>query len=279
MYIISFIMSIFFSDIRDDELSEVMDRSKMAIIETLLALSMFNHELDMKAFGLFTLLLLMKILHWLAELRVELIAQQVQFTIKDHIRLHFFIGFLTSIDSLFTYYVINQMILKKRPSVLLLFGFEYTILLVQLIAMYINYIVHCIDKRYNNEWKYKSIILLYVDILTDLMKLILYIGFFAIICTYYGVPLHLMRQLYKTFSHLRDRAVKFYRYRKLIATMSQRFPMATTAELQANPTCVICWDDMQQGIKLSCGHIYHRHCLQTWLQEHKNVHIVDKKYH
>lgn len=53
----------------------------------------------------------------------------------------------------------------------------------------------------------------------------------AFVCRYYGLPLHLVRELYETFRNFKARVADFIRYRKITSNMNDRFPDATTEEL------------------------------------------------
>lgn len=50
-------------------------------------------------------------------------------------------------------------------------------------------------------------------------------------CRNYGVPLHLIRELYETFRNFRIRVADYMRYRKITSNMNDRFPDATPDEL------------------------------------------------
>jgi len=73
----------------------------------------------------------------------------------------------------------------------------------------------------------------YLDVTTDVVRLFFYLVFFLVVTMYYGLPLHLVRELYMTIYNLRDRVTKFIHYRKLTRNMNERFPDATPEELQA----------------------------------------------
>jgi len=83
----------------------------------------------------------------------------------------------------------------------------------------------------------------------------------------YGVPLHLIRELYETFRNFRIRISDYVRYRKITSNMNERFPDATPDELNASDaTCIICREEMTTAKKLLCGHLFHVHCLRSWLE-------------
>lgn len=50
-------------------------------------------------------------------------------------------------------------------------------------------------------------------------------------CRNYGLPLHLVRELYETFRNFKARVADFIRYRKITSNMNDRFPDATAEEL------------------------------------------------
>ena len=106
----------------------------------------------------------------------------------------------------------------------------------------------------------KSLALFYLELVSDVLRLLLYLTFFMLICTYYGLPLHLIRELAITFYNLRERVVKFVNYRRITANMNQRFPDATQQELsQGDDVCIICREQMTEAKKLQCSHIFHFH--------------------
>ena len=63
--------------------------------------------------------------------------------------------------------------------------------------------------------------------MTDLFQMVIYLAFFVLICTYYGLPLHIMRDLYMTVRSFRSRVADFVRYRRVTHNMHERFPDAS----------------------------------------------------
>lgn len=105
----------------------------------------------------------------------------------------------------------------------------------------------------------------------QVVRFISYVIFFTIIFTYYGMPLHIVRDLWTSYVNLKRRLIIFNKYRKLTANMNERFPDATNDELAAcEHTCIICRDGMEAGKKLPCGHIFHLECLRLWLQHQQS---------
>jgi len=96
---------------------------------------------------------------------------------------------------------------------------------------------------------------------------------------FYGLPIHIMRDLFMTARDFIKRLGALLRYRKAIQEMN-RYPDATQQELEREDTCIICreemrsWDpernpgamDRIRPKKLPCGHILHLGCLKSWLE-------------
>jgi E3 ubiquitin-protein ligase synoviolin len=117
------------------------------------------------------------------------------------------------------------------------------------------------------QWEKKAVYTFYLELISDLVHLSLYMLFFIAIFLNYGVPLHLIRELYETFRNFRIRISDYVRYRKITSNMNERFPDATADELIASDaTCIICREEMTTAKKLLCGHLFHVHCLRSWLE-------------
>jgi len=116
----------------------------------------------------------------------------------------------------------------------------------------------------------------------DFFKLVTYLAFFSIILTYYGLPLHIIRDVYITLRSFGKKLMSFIRYRQATAHMNERYPDATVEELDAtgDRTCIICREQMvhvseggserTRPKKLRCGHILHFHCLRSWLERQQS---------
>jgi hypothetical protein len=137
--------------------------------------------------------------------------------------------------------------------------------------------------------------------------LIVYLIFFAIILVFYGIALHIIRDLYVTLRSFLQKCGDLVRYRRATRNMNERYPSATNEELErlSDRTCIICREEMiaaaaannnainnndaepqrnnngdrRQGSnnnmgdvpkKLPCGHIFHFHCLRSWLERQQS---------
>ncbi|KAF1835399.1 hypothetical protein BDW02DRAFT_292629 [Decorospora gaudefroyi] len=135
-------------------------------------------------------------------------------------------------------------------------------------------------------WEEKGRWVFYLDLATDFIKSVVYLGFFMILVTFYGIPIHILRDLFMTIRSLIKRINDFVQYRKATRDMNTRYSDATAEELERENTCIVCreemrpWnqpgadgaqpgrrmDERQRPKKLPCGHILHFGCLRSWLE-------------
>lgn len=120
----------FLGSLSRDELEELVQNSKYAITETMLALTIFREELNLKLLMLFTCLLFMKIFHWLASMRVESIARSQGMTRGQHARLVALMAILAVVDWGFVIGISITILQTRTASVLLLFGLEVSMRLL-----------------------------------------------------------------------------------------------------------------------------------------------------
>lgn len=135
----------------------------------------------------------------------------------------------------------------------------------------------------------------------DFLKLSTYLTFFAVVLTFYGLPLNIIRDVYLTARSFITRLRALVRYHNATRDMDRRYPNATEEELTAmsDRTCIICREEMvatannntnpadnqapndqaanqvQDGPnvtpkKLPCGHIFHFQCLRSWLERQQS---------
>ncbi|CAH0018295.1 unnamed protein product [Clonostachys rhizophaga] len=127
-------------------------------------------------------------------------------------------------------------------------------------------------------WASKGEWVLWLDLITDMIKLGIYVAFFFMLLMFYGLPIHIIRDLFMTSRDFLKRLTALLRYRRAIQEMN-RYPDATEEELAQENTCIICreemrpWDPENTGAvdrtrpkKLPCGHTLHLGCLKSWLE-------------
>ena len=69
----------------------------------------------------------------------------------------------------------------------MVFGFEYAILFTVTITAFVKFILHSIDLQSEDPWENKSMYMLYLDLVMNLMRLILYLIFIGKISTKFKI--------------------------------------------------------------------------------------------
>lgn len=258
---------LFLGTLREAEVERLNEQSWREVMEILFAITIFRQEFSVTFLGMVTALLLVKALHWLAQKRVEYIETTPAVSVLSHLRIVSFMVFLLVLDCLFVHSSGKSMVQTWQASVALFFTFEYVILATTMLATIVKYGFYVRDMFMEGQWERKAVYTFYLELVRDLLHLSLYIFFFLVIFANYGVPLHLIRELYETFRNFRIRVADYVRYRKITSNMNERFPDATAEELNASDaTCIICREEMVTAKKLLCGHLFHVHCLRSWLE-------------
>ncbi|QHO41800.1 hypothetical protein HN51_007633 [Arachis hypogaea] len=135
------------------------------------------------------------------------------------------------------------------------------------VSVFVKYLFYISTMLMEGQWERKPIFTFYLELIRDLLHLSTYLFFFLVIFINYGVPLHLIRVLYETFRNFKVRVEDYIRYCKITSNMKDRFPEATPEEHNASDApCIICREEMTVAKKLICGHLFHVHCLRSWLE-------------
>eukprot|EP00986_Skeletonema_menzelii_P019214 scaffold27170_cov160-Skeletonema_menzelii.AAC.3 len=252
-----------------------------------------------------------------------------------HVRYLMFLWTLLTIDLLAVAHCALS-VATDGPSVQILFGFEFAIMLISASSAIMSYILHVIDgfigflhhwvegehhhcpvggmaepnanegganmnaveeeanaaqtqqqqqeqqqpksfagvllKHLANPWRdQRATFSFVIELVAQAAKFLFYVVFFAIVFTYYGMPINIFREVYVSFQQLRRRLIAFNNYRRLTNNMEKRFESVTDQEEldRLGHTCIICRDqmDLLGGCKKlpGCGHAFHTHCLREWL--------------
>ncbi|XP_024542114.1 ERAD-associated E3 ubiquitin-protein ligase HRD1B [Selaginella moellendorffii] len=261
------IKMIFLGSLREAEVERLNEQLWRELMEVLFAMTIFREEFNVSFIAMVTVLLFVKAFHWLAQKRVEYIEITPTVSRLSHARIASFMAFLLVLDSIFVHSSVSYLLRTKQASVSLFFAFEYVILATSVVSMFLKYSLYMGDMWMDGQWDNKAVYIFYLELVRDLLHLSLYLFFFLVIFINYGLPLHLVRELYEIFRNFKARVTDFIRYRKVTSNMNERFPDATAEELgRSDATCIICREEMSTAKKLPCGHLFHVHCLRSWLE-------------
>lgn len=184
-----------------------------------------------------------------------------------HIRVGSLLTMLGILDYVLLMHAYNST-LVRGPTVQLVFGFEYAILLTVIASTAIKYVLHAAEMRTDTPWENKAVFLLYTELVIGLIKVVLYLLFVVIMAKIYALPMFVFRPMFFTIRNFRKALNDVIMSRRAIRNMNTLYPDATPEELrQSDNICIICREDMvNHSKKLPCGHIFHTTCLRSWFQ-------------
>ncbi|XP_033162076.1 E3 ubiquitin-protein ligase HRD1 [Drosophila mauritiana] len=258
---------IFLGTLRAAEFEHLLERFWYALTETCLAFTVFRDDFNPRFVALFTVLLFLKSFHWLVEERVDFMERSPVLGWLFHIRVGSLLTMLGILDYVLLIHAYNST-LVRGPTVQLVFGFEYAILLTVIASTAIKYVLHAAEMRTDTPWENKAVFLLYTELVIGLIKVVLYILFVVIMAKIYALPMFVFRPMFFTIRNFRRALNDVIMSRRAIRNMNTLYPDATPEELrQSDNICIICREDMvNHSKKLPCGHIFHTTCLRSWFQ-------------
>ena len=237
----------------------------------------------MRFLFMFMSLIFVKCFHWIGQDRIDFMEQSPVISMYFHVRMIALLGASLLVDIAFVSYSIQSVL--YTPNMMLIFAFEFTILATSMMSSIVKYTLNIVDASYTDPWENKSIYSFYLELVSDFLKLIIYFAFFIIILTFYGLPLHIVRDVYVTMRSFLRKLNSFIQYRRATHHMNERYPDATRNELDntGDQTCIICREQMlymppgdpvrtQRLVpkRLRCGHVLHFHCLRAWLERQQS---------
>jgi E3 ubiquitin-protein ligase synoviolin len=260
--------SIYFGKLRDAEIELLVDAAKYTVPETCLALTIFRNELSPTVFLLFGLLIFVKLLHKLSKCRAEFTEQLLPLPWYSQIRLYSLFITLFLVDGVGLAASVVH-IANHGRSVLLLFAFEFGLLVLYTLNLTTRYVLQAVDAQTDIGLPSKGLYLMLVDMVCEVLKFVTYLCFFGLVFANYGMPIYILRDVYMAYLSCMKKVSGFLKYLQLTRNLDSRFENATPEEIAANGNCLVCREDLTPGQsckKLSCGHVFHLECLRLWLQ-------------
>lgn len=289
---------LFFGQLRALELEHLYERAFYALTESFLVLTVFKDEFKMQFSVFFSILLFLRIFHWIISDRVDLIFQTAQpASWLTHARLGSAILIFSVLDLVLIRYCVTH-ILANATGTLVMFAFEFALLKNSMILSAGRYALNIYESVYlsmhadEDNWEQKSFCTFILEALCDSTRLFTYVLFFFVILKPYGLPpLHIVRDVYITTASLFSKVRDYLKARRAQAAMDKEILNATIEDLARDNVCIICREEMSIGgapvatenndhnpprtsshsqryipKKLSCSHVIHYGCLKSWLE-------------
>eukprot|EP00916_Digyalum_oweni_P015453 GHVL01025297.1.p1 GENE.GHVL01025297.1~~GHVL01025297.1.p1 ORF type:complete len:492 (+),score=42.69 GHVL01025297.1:33-1508(+) len=262
-----FLTKILFGSLRDREIEELISIGKEFLTETILYLIIVTPKIEGRHVSqpmilLFvTGVLILRIFHHVCDMRTTQLFQMGVPRLFDSIRSLFLINLLLVMD-FWTFFVFLKLNLEDS-SLYVWVLFESLKMGVNMLFVLVRWTIQAIDGNITSGWTSKAAYLFLVDLLSDVSYVIIFV--WLISKTFGDLPLFFLWELVTVCRNVYSKLKSYRQYRKLIANMDSRFPVASPEEIVNADTCIICRDVLAtDGRKLPCGHILHGECLKSW---------------
>jgi len=147
-----------------------------------------------------------------------------------------------------------------------LFAFEYSLLAALALYSVAKFVIATVDAAHDGHWERRPEATLYAEVIHSTLQFVATATLFTVVLVADARPWYIVRRLYNAFVQLRVRISDLRAFRRMNVAVAERFPLVALAEIpRADPTCIVCREDMVHGRLLPCGHILHEHCLRSWL--------------
>ncbi|PNH01928.1 E3 ubiquitin-protein ligase, partial [Tetrabaena socialis] len=146
------VIKLFLGSLRDIEQEMIRERLSSAVMESLLALTIFREEFSTFFVAMFASLVFVKVMHWLVQDRVDYVEVTPTISLLGHARIVSFMALLLAADAAFLQYTIAGSIQSSGQSVQLLFAFEYVILASTIVRYGLKYGMSMADLAMDGTW-------------------------------------------------------------------------------------------------------------------------------
>lgn len=139
---------LFYGPLRPIEIEQLYEKAWFAITETCLAMTIFREEVGAWFLVMFVALLAGKVWGWIGEGRVEILEQQPPANPRlFHIRLSLSLALSLAYDISMLSYTVNTVIQDAKPNMMVMFLFEFAILLITSVSTTLRYGISLIEER------------------------------------------------------------------------------------------------------------------------------------
>ncbi|CAD8065493.1 unnamed protein product [Paramecium primaurelia] len=263
--LIMIFLKIMFGELKEIEKIAVIDKTKRKILEVAYLLFFFYQSLDWQFIFLMLWLIALSIIHWISIKRAGFLIAESQIKFSDNIKLlvTFIVLFYIDIKiSLYFFYGTEE----KFQN--MLFGFEFMLLPIRIALPFIKYVINLFEIQTLSQFDSKQIIFSGLEVLSTILKLWVQIMLFQYVLNTQGFLLILFVDTFENAFAMFKKLKAFYNQVKLVRMIEK---IQDVEKIESHDsTCLICLNELENGKQLSCGHIYHKSCLKTWISGNSN---------
>lgn len=226
--------------LRNEEVSSINDNCFLFLTDMLLIINLFSNDITIKNLITFSILLSLKIINWIAVERIKHLVTK---------RTYFLLITTTFVTlSLFCWALAWSL---KKPGISFLYCYEFGVVLLSCIKNFLYCNVHAEDDT-------KTFCVFIIDIWYISTKALAVLTFSFYTTIYFRIPFNMIREAYTTARLLYKKIHLFRQYNRVSKELVKCETVAGN--------CPICFVDMNDGKKISCGHAFHVSCIKKWIE-------------
>lgn len=278
--IAKFFLWVFFGELRVLEREHLYERTWFTITESFLALTVFRDDFTYKLGTFFVLLMMFRVFHWVARDRVDLMFHSLN---PPSLYLKLRMAAALVLAAVLDLKLINfcyQQAFREVPGIMMMFTIQFCLQFISAINSAGTYVLNLLESEYlqqheeEDTWEPKGLGNFIVSAVTDFLRLILYVLMFVFMIKPFGIPLHIIGDMYMCTRDLVRTVRDFVKFLRARSQMERDMADAIDQDLVRDPVCIICREDMEIRAdqakryvpkRLSCGHVIHYGCLKSWL--------------
>lgn len=261
------IRKMFFGSLAQVERQRMNEEFFAQIFESAVGLAYFQGVLTTSMTVAFVLTVAFKMFHVLAVSRLESIERSVQRQQSQIRRLAIFLWLAMIVDAYFMVMCASH-VYERGVNIYLMLLLHFCVMSLTAVVTNVKLLLHAMDDGGEGRGPARF----YVEIFSTIIDSVLYVTFFMAMMRI-AMPLHLIRDLFRSLRNAAVTLRSFVKYRRLATNIDRTFATANDEDLERDRRCAICYDDMlieEKCKKLSCGHCYHRHCLRKWFEKNSS---------
>ncbi len=273
----SAIRAVFLGELRPTEVENLVEKLKYYLVDFIFILGFFHVSLEMQSYGFVALQLALRVFHWLAQHRLQVFEQVhptstwpivklslllLALLLSDLATLKYIQDSSSTSSSFFSSFITLS---SSGPLILLYFQFEQSLLLFLSIYLLLKLSIYILDYRLESGFNQKELFSPIIDLIYECLKLLSSIRFALTVYLRDQMPLFLLRETLTLAMNVSSKFQSLLKYIYLSKNIDERFEDASEEDLSSCEDCIICRESIEEGKRLPCGHVFHKHCLKSWI--------------
>ncbi|OAG29758.1 E3 ubiquitin-protein ligase synoviolin [Nematocida displodere] len=235
-----------------------------------LIITLFADDISLKGLVGFSVILALKVVHWVVGLRIETIERSGGFGTSIR-RLVSLCGILTVLN--FGLMVKTLGFAVAAPGLAILFAFEFSVLFAY--SLRCLYMLRVVSQNIE-AIEDRIFAMFYGDLAFGISKLVSHVICLVWTTMYFRMPINLLREAIMILKNLTVKTRSVMAYKTLIKDL-EKCQSVPNAEMQGDKTCLICHEEMDVGKLLECLHLFHLGCLKEWLHRQQACPVCRKE--